>query len=197
MEAEQVTEKILADARAEAARMNQAAAEKEAAEQAEFDRQLTEYRKETERLAHRAAGDKKLHVLAAARMGIAKEHLAEKRKVLDEVFDEARKRLLNLPDDEYRRLCEKLMLSAVETGDEEVIIDRNETRIDHALIKEVNRKLAAGRKGGLRLAGEKQDLGGGFVLRRGKIKTNVSLEVLLAQARKELEIELAKELFQD
>jgi vacuolar-type H+-ATPase subunit E/Vma4 len=45
------------------------------------------------------------------------------------------------------------------------------------------------------LSDERQDLGGGFILRRGKIKTNVSFEVLLDQARKELEIELAKELF--
>jgi hypothetical protein len=42
------------------------------------------------------------------------------------------------------------------------------------------------------LAREKQDLGGGFILRRGKIKNNVSFEVLLTQARKELEIDLAK-----
>jgi vacuolar-type H+-ATPase subunit E/Vma4 len=47
------------------------------------------------------------------------------------------------------------------------------------------------------LADEKQDLGAGFILRRGKIKTNVSLDVLLERARKELEIELAKELFEN
>jgi len=46
------------------------------------------------------------------------------------------------------------------------------------------------------LSDERQDLRGGFVLRRGKIKNNVSFEVLLNQARKKLEIELAKELFE-
>jgi hypothetical protein len=45
------------------------------------------------------------------------------------------------------------------------------------------------------LSDQKQDIGAGFILKRGKIKTNVSIQVLLEQARKELEIELAKELF--
>jgi len=88
-----------------------------------------------------------------------------------------------------------LMLKAVETGDEKVIIDKNESRIDQDLINQVNEQLRCHGKGNLSLSDQRQDLGGGFILRRGKIKTNVSFEVLLTQARRELEIELAKELF--
>jgi vacuolar-type H+-ATPase subunit E/Vma4 len=51
-------------------------------------------------------------------------------------------------------------------------------------------------KRNLRLADERHDFGGGFILKRGKIKNNVSFDVLLAQARRDLEIELAKELFE-
>ncbi len=57
--------------------------------------------------------------------------------------------------------------------------------------------MGPGYKGNLRLSEQRQNLGGGFILRRGRIKNNVSLEILLAQARKELEIELAKELFEN
>ncbi|MHC4155753.1 MAG: V-type ATP synthase subunit E [Planctomycetota bacterium] len=195
MEAEQVTEKILADANAEAEKMSEEAGEKEAAEQAKFDEQLREYKSQTQALAKKAAQDRKLHLLAAARMDISKEFLAEKRKILDEVFEQARRQLLKLPDDDYRKLCIKLMHAAVETGDEEVIIDKNEKRIDMSFIKKINRELGPGYKGNLRLSAQKLDLGGGFVLKRGKIKNNVSLEVILAQTRKELEIELAKDLF--
>ena len=197
MEAKEVVEKILADAKAEAEKIKKQADEKEAAEQAKLQEQLDEYKKQTEALAQKAGKDKKLHLLAAARMDIAKEYLAEKRKMLDEVFAQARKRLQDLPDDDYRKLMTKLMLGAVETGDEEIIIDKEEARIDQAFIKRVNSKLSPGQKGNLRLAKERLNLGGGFILRRGKIKNNVSLEVLLAQARKELEIELAKELFEN
>ena len=195
MEAEQVVEKILADARAEADRIKKQAQEKEAAEQAKLNEQLEEHRKQTEVLAEKAGKDKKSHILAAARMEIAKEFLSEKRKILDEVFVQARRQLQNLPDEEYRTLCTKLMVEAVETGDEEVIVDNNENRIDQQLINQVNKQLGSGNKGKLKLTGVKQDIGGGFILRQGKIKTNVSIEILLNQVRKELEIELAKKLF--
>lgn len=197
MEAGQVIEKILADARAEAEKIKKQAEEKDSAEQAKLSEQLDEYKKQTEILAQKAGKDKKLHLLAAARMDIAKEYLAGKRKLLDEVFAQAQQRLQNLPDKEYRMFMTKLMLGAVETGDEEVIIDNNETRIDQEFIKHINSRLEPGCRGNLRLASEKQNLGGGFILRRGRIKNNVSLWVLLAQARKALEIELAKQLFEN
>jgi len=195
MEAEQVVEKILADAKAEAEKIKEQAQDKVAAEQAKLDEQLIEYKKQTEVLAEKAGKDEKSHILAAARMDIAKQFLAEKRKILDEVFEQARRQLRNLPDEQYHELITKLMLEVVETGDEEIVIDKNENRIDQKFIKHINHKLGPGYKGNLRLSDEKQDLGGGFILRRGKIKTNVSIEVLLDQARKELEIELAKQLF--
>lgn len=197
MEAEQVIDKILADAKAEAEKITQKAKEKQADEQAKLDEQLAEYRKQTEALAEKAAKDEKSHLLSAARMQIVKEYLAKKRKILDEVFEQAREQLRNLPDAEYRNLMTRLMLEAVETGEEEVIVDAQEGRIDTSFIDQVNDKLTPSRKGNLRLAEQRQDLAGGFILRRGKIKTNVSLRVLLDQTRKELEIELAKELFEN
>jgi V/A-type H+-transporting ATPase subunit E len=197
MEAEQVIEKILADARAEAEKIKKQADEKEAAEQEKFNEQLDEHKKQTNALAEKLGGEKKLHLLAAARMDIAKEHLAEKSRILDEVFDQARRQLQNLSDDQYKTLCTNLMLEAVETGDEEVIIDTNEKRIDEKFIRHINQKLGPERKGNLKLSDQRQPIGAGFILKRGKIKNNVSLNVLLAQARKELEIDLAKELFEN
>ena len=195
MEAEQVVEKILSDAKAEAQGITKEADAKEATEQSRFEEQLAEYKKQTEVLAQKAGEEKKDHLLAAARMDINKEFLAEKRKLLDEVFGRAGEQLQNLPDEQYCKLMSDLMVTAVETGDEEVIIDNNEIRIDQKFIKEVNRRLGPGYKGNLRLADEKQNISGGFILRRGKIKNNVSLAVLLAQAREALEIELAQDMF--
>ena len=197
MEAEQVVEKILADARAEADKIKKQADDKEAVEQDKLSEQLDEYKKQTQILAQQAGKDEKSHILAAARMNIAKEYLAEKRKILDEVFEQARQQLQNLPDEEYHALIKKLLLDAVETGDEEVVVDTNEGRISKELIKEINQQLSSDRKSSLKLSDQRQNLGAGFILTRGKIKTNVSIEVLLDQARKELEIQLAKELFEN
>ncbi len=191
MEGEQVIEKILSDARAEADRIKKQAEEKRAEQKAKADEQLNDYRKQSEQLAAKAGEDTKNQMLAAARMQIAKEYLAEKVKILDEVFEQAQQRLKRMGDEDYRKLMAKLMAGAVETGDEEVVIDKDEKRIDASLIQLVN----AEKKSNLKPAGEREDIGGGFILRRGKIKNNLSLGVLLGQARKELEIELAKMLF--
>ena len=193
MDAENVIAKILADAGTEAEKIKRPAQEKQSAEQAKLDEQLAQYQRQTDALAEKAAEDERSHLLAAARMQIAKELLTEKRRILEEVFARARQQLLNLPDHQYRRLIADLMVSAVETGNEEVVVDKNEKRIDQELVNQVNQQLAGGN---LRLSEQGQELGGGFILRRGKIRTNVSFEVLLSQARKELEIELAKELFE-
>lgn len=195
MGTEEVVEKILADARAEAEKIKNQADEKLADEKAKFDEQLKEHKEKTKALADKLAKDKRLHLLAAERMNIAKEQLAEKNKILDEVFDQAKQQLQSLPDEQYRRLIANLMIETVETGDEEVIIDSQEKRIDADLIDQVNSKLGSDRKGNLKLADEKMPVGAGFILRRGKVKTNVSINVLLSRARNELEIDLAKDLF--
>jgi len=193
MNAEKVIEKILSDARDEADKIKRQAEEKEAAEQGGLNEQLSEYKKQTGMLAKKAGEDRKAHLLSAARMQIAKEHLAEKTKILDDVFAQAQRQLMGLSDNEYRALMAKLMVEATQTGDEEVIVDVAENRIDQRLIDQVNAQLAG--KGRLKLADQKDHLGGGFILRCGKIKNNVSLTILLTQARKSLEIELAKDLF--
>ena len=69
------------------------------------------------------------------------------------------------------------------------------TKETQEFIKNVNKELGTGRQNSLRLSNEKQDIGAGFILRRDKIKNNVSLNVLLAQTREQLETELAKGLF--
>ena len=197
MDAERVVIKILSDARAEAEKIAKQAKDNETAEQAKLTKQLDHYRQQTEILAKKAGEDEESHILAAARMDIAKQLLAEKRKILDEIFGQARQQLQNLPEHGYRSLCTKLMLDAVETGDEEVILDKNEKRINQDFINQVNAQLSSKGKGNLKLSDQRQDIGAGFILKRGQIKTNVSLGVLLDQARKELEIDLAKELFTD
>ena len=197
MEAVQVVEKILADAKAEAEKIKKQTGANEAAEKARLTEQLDEYNKQTRILAKKAGEDEESHILAAARMDIAKQLLAEKRRILDEVFEQARQQVHNMPEQEYHALCTKLLLEASETGDEEIVVDKNEKRINQDFVDQVNRQLSSKGKGELKLSEQKQDIGAGFILKRGQIKTNVSLNVLLDQARKELEIDLAKELFKD
>jgi len=195
MNAEQVVDKILSEANAEAEKIKAAAGEKCATAEAELKSQLADYEKQTEVLAEQAAEDKKARMLATANMEIKKEYLAAKVALLGDVFNKVRERIKGLSDSKYEDLITSLMSKAVQSGDEQVMVGAGEKRINHALIKQINRKLGPGYKGNLQLAQDRADINGGFILKRGKIQVNVSVEVLLAAARDKFEIELVEELF--
>lgn len=195
MNAEQVVQKILSEAQAQADKIAAEANAKVSEQQAQLDKELTQYREGTEQKAVAASEDKLARMLASARMQISKEYLGAKVSLLDEVFQKVRQQIKELPNDQYEELIQQLMEKAIESGDEEVIIGKDETRIDNGLVKRVNRKLGPGFKGNLQLANDTADIDGGFILRRGKIQVNVSLDVLIMQAREAMELELTQELF--
>jgi V/A-type H+-transporting ATPase subunit E len=195
MDAEQVVGKILSEANAEADKITGAAKDKCAAQQAELSETLAEYAKETETLAAEAGADKKSRMLAGARMELSKQYLAAKGVLLNKVFEMATDQVKGLSDKKYAELMGGLMEKAVETGDEEIVPGKTDARIDGELVKQVNRKLGPGFKGNLRLSSEKAEIEGGFVLKRGNVKTNVSVEVLISTVRSELEMEIAEQMF--
>ena len=197
MDTEQVVDKILSEAQERAGKIKARANEKARAQEAELKAQLEEFGTETKALAAAAAEDKKARMFAAVRMEIRKELLTAKGALLNEVFDKALQRIKSMPDQEYRDFISSLMQKAVETGDEEIIIGTGEKRFDHEFIKQINHKLGSGLKGNLKLAEKKANIEGGFILRSGNIKVNVSIDVMLADAREKLEIELVHEMFNE
>jgi V/A-type H+-transporting ATPase subunit E len=197
MDTEQVVEKILSEAQAEADKIKSEAREKAAGQEAELAAELESFRKETETLAEKASEEKKRRMLATARMDTRKALLSCKVALLNEVFDKAREKIKELPEEQYHEFVESLMHKAIESGDEEVIIGAEDGRLSNGLIKSINRKLGPGFKGNLQLSSDTADIDGGFILRRGNIQVNVSVGVLLAEAKEQMEIELAAELFGD
>lgn len=195
MNAQQVVEKILSQARAEAESIVSEARQKAAAQQAQLDAELAEFDNKTDELANAAGEDKLQRMLAGARMSQGKKVLAAKVAIMDEVFAKAKDALGRLPDDQYLSLMMELMKKAVETGDEEIIVGKNEKRIDQNFIKDVNRQLGTGFKGNLRLSSERADISGGFILSRGKVRINAGSDVLIARLRETMQIELIDELF--
>ena len=197
MKGDQVIEKILSQAREEAESILADARKKVQEQKAELDVQLEAYKEESRRLAEQEEQDKLSRVLASARMEMKKRTLAAKRALLDELFEKVRQRINSLPDGEYQEMMSKWMHRAVETGDEEVIVGKNEKRIGHELIKQINKKLGPGFKGNLRLSDRRADIDGGFILRRGQVQINVSTDVMVNLAREKLEPELAREFFRE
>ena len=142
-----------------------------------------------------AAEDKRARMLATARMENGKAYLTAKGKLLDAVFAKAMDTINNLPDDQYLDFMTKLMLKAVQTGDEQIVVGIDELRINDSTVKKINRQLGSGFKGNLKLSNGRVDIDGGFILRRGNIQINASTEVLIEQLREEMESEIAAEMF--
>ena len=90
-----------------------------------------------------------------------------------------------------------LIKRAVETGDEEIIIGKKESRINEAFISKINKTLGSGFKGNFRLSAERADIAGGFILSRGKVQVNASTDVLIESLRESMEMELSQILFAD
>lgn len=195
MNAEQVVEKILSDARGEADKIKAEAQEKASELEAKQRDELDAFRSETERLAKEAGADRKSRMLANARMAIRKDYLVAKHGLIEQVFARVSEQIAQLPEGEYQKLIIDMMVKSVETGDEEVVVGAGETRITERVIKEANRQLGTGFKGNLHLASDKANIDKGFILRRGKVQINVSIDVLVGQARESLEMELTTTLF--
>jgi V/A-type H+-transporting ATPase subunit E len=193
MDANQVVQKILAQAQAEAEKIKAQADEKLKALNSAGEGELSKYRQETERLARIAGEAKKTTVLAAARIAIAKEMTETKRKLLNAAIEKAGQNIKSLGDGEYLSIMEGLILRSVKTGNEELVIGRNENRINENFIRSINKNLAD--KGNLRIASDRADIDAGFILRQNRTRVNAGLDVMLKVAGEQLESKLAEQLF--
>lgn len=195
MKAEQVVEKILSQAQQEAQAILDQARSRIQQRRADLQGSRQNYAQQTEEKAKAAGEDKLARMLAAARMDLQKKRLAARVDLLNEVFEKARQKINALPEEAYLDLMSRLIMKAAQTGDEEVLVGAQETRLNQKCIKQINQKLGPGFKGNLRLSDEKADIDGGFILRRGNVRINASTGVLIEQMRQDLEIDLAAELF--
>lgn len=193
MAVQDILKKIKADAEANAGEI---VAEGKAA----GEKVLTDARKDIaahkEKLLARArqhADEERNRILTLARLAARRELLTEKQALIDRVFDETRKSILGMDAGEYRKLMRAFLEANVDTGNEQVIIDAGEKRIDQAFLDEVSKSL--GRGSGLKLSSERRPIQGGFILHEGNVETNCTLDTILGDVRERVETDVAVILF--
>ena len=195
MNAEQVINKILSEAKQQADEISRQESEKCALQKQQMEEEMVTYCAKTDQLAAEAGEDKLQRMLANARMDNAKRLLAAKVEILNDVFAQSKKAVNNLPDDRYLSWAMVMMKQAVDSGDEEVIVGKDEERINADFVKKVNRELGPGFKGNLLLSSEKGRFSGGFILSRGKVQVNVTTDVMIDTLCELMQIELSQDLF--
>ena len=113
------------------------------------------------------------------------------QRLMGEAFDAALKQMVEMAPDKYVKFADKLMAQASTTGHEVVFVGKNEKHLDQRWIDGYN----ASHGTQLTISPDKISIAGGFVLRNDKIDTNCSWEMLIADARADIETEVVKRLF--
>ena len=127
--------------------------------------------------------------LMRTRSGERKKILAFKRELMDKVFRQARERLDNLSEEEYRKWLERLLLSNIDTREAEILgspLDKD--LMERILVKEMDEKEA-------RFLPELQEKERGFVIRKEGVRIDYTFASLFSSLEDELEIEVARMLF--
>lgn len=136
---EKITAKIVQDAQAEIARMNQETDEKvrsiaEAA-QAQADKETAD----TLARGQRAAQERLERLKSAAKMEQRKLELAARQEMLAQAFDLALEKLCSLPEEEYAQLLTRLVLEASTTGKEQLVFSpQDRTRVGKQVVVAAN-----------------------------------------------------------
>ena len=188
MGTQQIVERILSDAEAEARAIVEEAESKAAkllagsASRAEKGRRETEADVEAKR---ESILEKKA---AVARLDGAKLLLAEKRKVIDAIYAEALRRLLTLEKEDALKLSERLLEAYAENGDEIWFAENFRFAAEVELLPVVKER-------SLRISPQSLPLDGGMRLKGRTSDKDLSYGALLAADRDEYQAEIARKLF--
>ncbi|MBR5228454.1 MAG: V-type ATP synthase subunit E [Firmicutes bacterium] len=180
-----IIEKILSDARAEAAKIEETArleAEKtiaEAKEKAEKEKLKIETASADE--AARAAAKE----ISSAEMRAKQMILSAKQKCIEDIVNAAKQNLAQLSDQEYSKVILGMIGSAKPSEGCDIIL----SAADKAkLADEITKQ-------GYVVAEETRDISGGFIIRKGDIEYNYSFESIISVEKEDIDLTAAKILF--
>ncbi len=154
-------------------------------------------RQEFEKKAEASASQLRRREAVMGQLEARKKVLAEKERILEEVYRESLHRLRNIPVQEKRKILKRLILSSVETGDEKIIIGGEEKVMDQRFIREVEEELNWQKKAGALKWEKDPSLSGGFILQRGKVEVNHSWDNIFREVRERTIDQVTRILFED
>ncbi|MFW0861710.1 MAG: V-type ATP synthase subunit E [Dethiobacter sp.] len=195
--ANKLKEKILAEARSQAADVLADARLKSSEILARSEREAAVKKVSLLEQAAVHAGERRSRAQTIAELDARKAILAAKGSMIEDVLKQALKRLGLLEAKAYQEILFSMLLAASQTGTEEVIVSQSDrARFTPEFLTRVNQALTQqGKKGNLTFSVETSEMYGGFILRNGDVETNNSFDSILGIQRDQLEPEVAAILF--
>lgn len=192
MSIENITGKILAEAREQSEQVLTEAGEKSRAIIEKAKVQAEKIRKEHEEKAEEDACLLKSRRTSVAELEVRKMKLGAKQSLVSRCFDEALDKLANMEESEYLEFLTSAVLATGAVEGELILNARDKKAIGEKLVKKVN---GAGKPVKLTLAEATVNAKGGFVLRQGSVEINSTLETMINGIRESATPDVVKALF--
>ena len=194
--AEKITDKILSDAKSRADKIISAAESEAKSVCLQSDKTVEAMKSECMKRAGAEAELAKKRIIASAHMEAKKLLLETKQKLLSEAFDMALEKIRAMSDADFKAFMTKLMTGMIETGNETVIINKDDKkRLGEDFLDGVNKAVSKDKPCKVTESEEKREIGSGFILKRGDIEINATFDALLRQQKDSLSAEIIKILF--
>jgi vacuolar-type H+-ATPase subunit E/Vma4 len=184
MSIEGIQIRIMEDAKKEAQSIvDQANKEAKSIDEANMKEAEQYFEKKLKLLEERYSREMERTILSR-RLALRKKLLDARQKWMAKAFQDAYQDLVRQDLDEYKDLMIELIGKVSLHKDEEIIFG---TKGDEKLLSQIVGELNRKHKGNFTLSKERRDFPWGFILRRGNVETNVSIDSLFRYKRNDLE----------
>lgn len=179
-------DRVLADARAEAAQIT-----------AKFQAQAEAEARDLAVKNEKAAAEREERLVSVAQMEARKVTLAAKQEMVEQVYQRALEKLRAMPQEQYTAVLAALLVQASSTGAEEVVFSpEDQAKAGKAAVAKANEQLPKG-AAGLTVSKETRPIAGGFILKDNNVEVNCTFDTLVRLQRAETAGAVAKKLFPD
>lgn len=200
MSVENIVKKILDDAQTEARSIAERGEREAGKLTLEFDREEKELKEAALKKTRSEADEIVKRRVSSARLEGRKRVLGEKDMIMGEVYADVKERILALPDDKYLDFLKKLVVTNGVGGDETIMFSPKDSTRFKGKLPQWEKDVAQeaknqGKKGIITISSETRSIEGGLVLSQGRTEINLSLDVILGEAKYTLEGEVTRILF--
>lgn len=187
--------RILEEAQSTAAEITgKAAAEADAAVQAAREAAEAEAAQIIEKAQH-SVSDHARKVESSMDMQRKQAILAAKQEVIGNVLDEAYRMVMDLEDEQYFKLLEKLLEKHVVSGEGEICFSARDLKRMPEGFTEKIKNIASEKGGSLTVSQQPAEMDGGFLLVYGGIEENCTIRAVFDAGREEMSDRVNRMLF--
>lgn len=188
MSIENITARILQEAKSEADAMLQKAEQEKAVLLEQAGQEAHTADEEMNAKARRDAEVLLERRASVAELEARKMRLAAKQEMIEESFEQALTHLANLPEQEYKAFLLRQLAPYRNQPGEIILNERDQAALGRELMRELT-------DSPLVVSEETVQIRGGFILQQGCVSLNASIEKILENEKKQLTAKIAETLF--